>query len=100
MFLAQLDRFAVRAEVAIDEVLLDGQKIQFSKRVEIRADPPTKLWAVSESKLAHLEYFYDGETFSLYTRGVPRVESVCKCTGARAPLSRIDGYFKVDPDPK
>ncbi len=69
-FIVSLDQFTVQAEVTSDEVLTDGQKIQFSKRVEIRVDLPNKLWASADSTQFNREYYYDGESLTVYS---PRV---------------------------
>ena len=65
-FLVSLDRFAVRANVSTDVVLLDGQKLQFDRQVEVRADPSGKLWSENQAPRIHTQFIYDGRNFTLY----------------------------------
>ena len=66
-YLRSLEKFTVNANVSFDEVLTNGQKVLLSKIVDIRAEMPAKLWAKSGTHYSQREFFFDGETFTLYT---------------------------------
>ncbi|MFW5443171.1 MAG: DUF2092 domain-containing protein, partial [Methylococcaceae bacterium] len=68
--LRSLKKFTVNASVSYDEVLLGGQKVLLSKNVDIRAEMPHKLWATSSNYYTHREFFFDGDTFTLYTENL------------------------------
>jgi hypothetical protein len=48
-YLRTLTSFEVEAQSTIDEVLLSGQKLQFSNTVQIRARRPDHAWIVVDS---------------------------------------------------
>ena len=66
-YLRSLDTFTLQGNVSIDEVLANGQKIQLSRSVLIKADPPSRLWAKTSSMYSDQEFFFDGKTFSIST---------------------------------
>ena len=66
-YLRSLKKYTVNASVSFDEVLSDGQKVLLSKSVEIRAEMPYKLWAKSANHYSQREFFFNGDTFTLYT---------------------------------
>jgi hypothetical protein len=65
-YLRTLTRFAVHAETTTDEVLLDGQKIQFAKTIDLKVQRPNKFRADVSSDRKHRQLFYDGETLTVY----------------------------------
>lgn len=75
-YLRSLKKFSVNADVSFDEVLPNGQKVLLNKNVEIRADMPSKLWARSANKYTQREFFFNGQTFSLYTENLGYYASV------------------------
>jgi hypothetical protein len=66
-YLRSLDKFTVHAQVNIDEVLANGQKVQLIKSVEVTADPPSNLMVKSSTKYSERDFYFDGKTFTLYT---------------------------------
>ena len=66
-YLRSLDKFTVHAHVSIDEVLSNGQKVQLTKNVEVNANPPSSLMAMSSTRYSEREFYFDGKTFTLYT---------------------------------
>ena len=66
-YLRSLDKFSVHAQVNIDEVLENGQKLQLTKSVEIKADPPSSLWAKTSTMYSERDFYFDGKTFTLYS---------------------------------
>lgn len=66
-YLRSLDKFTVHAQVNIDEVLENGQKVQLTKSVEVTADPPSSLVSKSSTTYSERDFYFDGKTFTLYT---------------------------------
>lgn len=69
-YLRSLDKFSVHANINIDHVLDNGQKVQLTKAVEINADPPSSMWAKSSAMYYEREFYFDGKTFTLYSPGL------------------------------
>ncbi|NOQ13892.1 MAG: DUF2092 domain-containing protein [Methyloprofundus sp.] len=66
-YLRSLKKFTVTADVSFDEVLDNGQKVLLDKLVDIRVEMPSKLWAKSSTYYNEKEFYFNGETFTLYT---------------------------------
>ncbi len=66
-YLRSLDRFAIEADVNVDEVLSNGQKIQLSRSLQVKTDKPSKLWARTSSMYSIQEFYYNGEFFTIST---------------------------------
>lgn len=65
--LRSLDSFIIEGSATSDEVLANGQKVQISRSLRIKADPPAKLWANSSNMYSNQEFFFDGKTFTIST---------------------------------
>jgi hypothetical protein len=65
-YLRSLKAFQVTAEVTTEEVLPDGQKIQFGSLAELIAEKPNHLRVDVNSDREHRVFFFDGKTFTLY----------------------------------
>jgi hypothetical protein len=65
-YLRTLKRFGVHAETTTDEVLLNGQKIQFAKTIDLKVQRPNQLRADVESDRQVRQLFYDGKTLTVY----------------------------------
>ena len=98
-YLRSLESFKVQAVTSTDEVLENGQKIQFDKSVEIQAKKPAGLRADITSPYGDRSFYYDGKTFTLHTPAnkfyatIPMsgtngelIEAVQDKTGATLPL--------------
>jgi hypothetical protein len=70
-FLRTLQAFIIRADTTIDEVLDTGQKLQFGGIVDLRIRRPNRLRVEVFSDRKQRQFFYDGQTFTLYG---PRVK--------------------------
>ena len=66
-YLRSLAQFTITADAVVDEVLANGQKVQLSRTVEIKAIQPEKLWVKTSNKYSDQEYFFDGKTFTIFT---------------------------------
>lgn len=69
-YLRTLKAFAVHVESTKDEVLLDGQKIQFGATLDYTVQPPHRLRAELRSDRQQRLFVYDGTTI---TQFAPRV---------------------------
>ena len=67
-YLRTLKSFQVTAEVTTEDVLMDGQKAQFSKTTTILARMPDRLYAHVNGDLQERHWFYNGQTFTLYAQ--------------------------------
>ena len=56
--------FAVTADAVIDEVLLSGQKLQFTSTFDYQVSSPDKLRATVRSDRKHRDYYFDGKTLT------------------------------------
>jgi hypothetical protein len=65
-YIRTLTRFSVHGETTTDEVLLDGQKIQFAKTIDLKVHRPNKFRADVNSDRQERQLFYDGETLTVY----------------------------------
>lgn len=68
-YLRSLDAFKVQAVTSTDEVLTNGQKIQFDKSVELQAKKPSGLRADVTTPYGNRSFYYDGKAFTLHTPG-------------------------------
>jgi hypothetical protein len=69
-YLRSLAAFRVQAETTDEDVLEDGQKIQYSGTADILASTPSHLRAEVLSDRSHRILYYDGKTLTLFA---PRV---------------------------
>jgi hypothetical protein len=64
--LRALKAFVLRSETTIDEVLDNGQKVQFGGTVDYRVRKPNGLRAEINSDRKRRQFFYDGKTLTQY----------------------------------
>lgn len=69
-YLRTLKDFQVKAEVTTEDVLDDGQKLQFASRTDILAHLPNKLRIDVDGEQKSRLFLYDGKSFTLYARRV------------------------------
>jgi hypothetical protein len=65
-YLRTVSTFQVRAEVATEEVLEDGQKIQFASHVDMVADRPNRFRIDLTSDRKQRIFLYDGVQFTIF----------------------------------
>jgi hypothetical protein len=65
-FLAQQQRFGLKADVSVEAVLSTGQKIQFSHAAKLAVRRPDRLFAERIGELVEQRFFYDGESLTLF----------------------------------
>jgi hypothetical protein len=69
-YLRSLSAYRVQAATTDEDVLEDGQKIQYSESVDILAKTPSHLWVQVVSDRRERILFFDGKTLSVFA---PRV---------------------------
>ncbi len=67
-YLRTLKDFQVQAEITTEDVLDDGQKLQFSSTTNLLAQMPSKLRVSVEGELKSRLFLYDGKSFTLFAR--------------------------------
>src|SRR5215470_6175967 len=69
-YLRTLKAFQIRSETSRDEVLENGQNIEFSGVVDMVVDRPDRLRADVVNDKQHRMFFDDGKTFTVWARGM------------------------------
>jgi hypothetical protein len=69
-YLSSLKQFTFRADNTIDTVLLSGQQVQLSARVDIAIQRPSHFRVNRKGDIVDQEFYFDGKTLTLYGRGV------------------------------
>lgn len=69
-YLRSLKSFQVESVGTTDEVLDDGQLVQYASRVNFLVQMPNRLLADVASDRNERQYVYDGKTFTLFARRV------------------------------
>jgi hypothetical protein len=67
-YLRDLSSFQVTATTTDEEVLDDGQKVQYTETADVVARLPDRLRAELESERRQRMYLYDGANFTLFAR--------------------------------
>ena len=65
-YLRTLDQFEVNAAITHEEVLVDSQKVEFFKKVNVVVDRPGRLHMQIKSDQHERLFFYDGTTFTMF----------------------------------
>ncbi len=69
-YLRTLKDFQVTAEITSEDVLEDGQKVQYGSTTTVLAQAPSKLRVSIEGEQKSRLFFYDGKSFTLFARRV------------------------------
>jgi hypothetical protein len=91
-YLRTLDQFQVNAAITHDEVLVDSQKVQFFKQVDVVVDRPGRLRMQVKSDEHERLFTYDGSTFTMFA---PRTRYYASIS---APPSIVDLAQKLEED--
>jgi hypothetical protein len=67
-YLRTLKDFQVQAEITTEDVLTDGQKLQFAHTTNLLARMPNKLLSDTKGDLSENLLLYDGKSFTLFAR--------------------------------
>jgi hypothetical protein len=76
-YLRSLSAFRVQGVTTDEDVLEDGQKIQYSESVDILASTPSHLRAEVLSDRKERILYYDGKTLSMFAPRVGYYASIC-----------------------
>lgn len=68
-YLRSAERFSARFDVTFDDVLLDGTKVQYSRRSELAMVRPDRLRANIEDDRGERSVYYDGRSVTVYRPG-------------------------------
>jgi hypothetical protein len=63
-----LKDFQVQAEITSEDVLADGQKLQYANTTTVLAQLPTKMRVSIEGEQKSRLFLYDGKAFTLFAR--------------------------------
>jgi hypothetical protein len=69
-FLREQQKFSVRANVATDDLLASGQKVQLGGNIELMVRRPDRLRADVRGDRRDEHIYYDGKTFTIYAQKV------------------------------
>lgn len=69
-FMAGLKQFSFHSEIATDEMLASGQKLQFSRSINAAVKRPNKFHIEIRDQNRNQEIFYDGQSVTLYGKRV------------------------------
>lgn len=95
-YLRTLNKFEVKADFSREEVLTDGQKVQFTGTASALADRPTKLLAEFIDERRHRVFMFNGSDFTLWA---PRQKyySTVSLPGTIAQLvDTLDDRFAIE----
>jgi hypothetical protein len=67
-YLRTLKDFQVQAEITSEDVLADGQKLQYASTTTLLAQRPSKMRVSVEGELKSRLFLYDGKSFTLFAR--------------------------------
>jgi hypothetical protein len=67
-YLRTLKDFQVQAEITSEDVLADGQKLQYASTTNVLAQLPSKLRVSVEGEQKSRLFLYDGKSFTLFAR--------------------------------
>ena len=90
-YLRSLKQFAVHADTTSDQVLENGQKVQFAGTVDYKVRQPDRLRADVRTDRVHRQFFYDGATLTQYA---PKL----KLYGAAKVPATIDAALQLAAD--
>jgi hypothetical protein len=95
-YLRSLTAFQVEAVTSREDVLEDGQKVQFAGVTRMLARTPDRFHIAVDSDRHHREFFYDGRSFTLLARrsnvyatvaAPPTIAALADAIGDRYPMS-------------
>lgn len=65
-YLRSLKSFTVKSDITFEEVLTNGQKLQYAGILEVMAAPPTRLRINEISDRQYRQFFYDGRNLTVF----------------------------------
>jgi hypothetical protein len=95
-YLRSLKAFQVVAQTSTEEVLEDGQKVQFTGEVNAMAQMPNRLRMTTASDRRERLYVYDGKQFTLYARRVDFYATVAAPATIGALADVLDQKYNIN----
>jgi hypothetical protein len=95
-YLRSLKAFQVEAMTTREDVLADGQKVQFSGVTRLLAKIPNRLHIATDSDRHHREFFYDGKNLTLLARRSNLYATVAAPPTIGALADAIDERYAID----
>ena len=95
-YLRTLTAFQVRASTTTEDVLEDGQKIQFEAVTDLLAQKPNHLRMEMTSDRQHRTYFFDGKQFTLWAQRVNYYATVPAPPTIPELADRLENKYGID----
>jgi hypothetical protein len=95
-YLRTLKAFQVRAATTTEDVLDDGEKVQYAAVTDLLARMPDRVRAEVTSDLQHRMYFYDGKSFTLFGRLVGYYATVPAPPTVGELADRLDEEYDIE----
>jgi hypothetical protein len=92
-YLRDLSSFQVTATTTDEEVLDDGQKVQYTETADVVARLPDRLRAELESERRQRTYLYDGSNFTLFARRAKLYATVPAPSTLRALVDALEENY-------
>jgi hypothetical protein len=90
------DVFVVTAEVTNEDVLQDGQKLQFGGTLDIRARRPDRFKISTTSASKNREMFYDGKTLTIFSPNNSMYASFAAPPTIRETIDKAQSKFAIE----
>lgn len=95
-YLRSLDAFQVRAATTREDVLTDGEKVQFSSVTDMLAQRPGHFRAEVDGDRYSRLYLYDGKAFTLFARRVGYYATVPAPPTIGELIDRLDDKYGIE----
>ena len=95
-YLRSLKQFRIRATTTTDEVLEDGQKLQFGGVIDYRVRQPDGLRADLRNDRVQRQFYYDGVSFTQFAPKVGYYATVAAADTIAATLGQANAKFDLE----
>ena len=95
-YLRSLKAFQVEAVTSREDVLEDGQKVQFAGVTRLLARIPDRLHIATDSDRHHREFFYDGRNLTLLAKRSNLYATVAAPPSIGALADALDDRYAID----
>jgi len=95
-YIKSLSVFAIHAEIATDEVLIAGPKVQYGGTIDVTYRAPDRLWMrVAHDERDDQQFFYDGATLSLWIEAKKQWASVAMAGTVAETIMGVESKYDV-----
>jgi len=95
-YLRTLKSFQVKADVTNDDVLDDGEIVQYTSKVDLLAAKPNRLRVEVTSDEKHRLFFYDGKNFTVWGKLVNYYATVPAPPTIDKLIEQVDNKFGIE----